>query len=131
MTNEELAALDAAAREAMDRAMVLADTPGNHDAIIIAKAQNAAAHDKLAYHLVNLYRAGKLVLVPSVEEVIAAIGSFWMANNGEPDIHGDYWVLHHGKRHTSFRNCDDAYEFAQKMCATAVIASTGAKTDGN
>lgn len=104
-TQSQLAALDAAARQSMDRAMHLADTSDDHAQISSAMADNAVLHDRLAAKLVNLYRANKLVLVPSVEEVALVIR----------DVTG-------GVNYDYMDFCRDA--------AKAVLASMGAKTDG-
>ena len=79
MTRDELAALDTAARE----------WPW--------------VYDRLAYTLVNAYRSGQLVMVPSVEEVAKAI-----------------------------QDADDAAEdwLEPEELARAVLASMGAKADG-
>ena len=73
MTNEHLAALSDAATQAMEEALALADTDLDPDKISVARCKSAAAHDRLAYALVNAYRANQIAVIgPDAVERIAA-----------------------------------------------------------
>lgn len=62
---DRLAELAAKADAAMAEALALADQNVASSVMDAAKSRNAAAHDALAFALVNLYRRGELVSAPA------------------------------------------------------------------
>ncbi|NML93826.1 hypothetical protein HHL27_09115 [Novosphingobium sp. TW-4] len=135
MTNEELAALDAAATQGEwaigahytatgpdERCHGLVEVDDFPIGIIDeegATAERLSPNLEFIVSLVNLYRAGKLVLVPSVEEVADAIEARMGPVFGSPEYLADPVKLARAEK----RRRDGAMTYA-----TAVLAIMGAKT---
>lgn len=90
MSNNDLAALSEAATQALERAMVLADADCDPETMRQARHENTAAHDRLAFALVNEYRAGRLVQID--EGMREATARAEAAEAIADDVHKALWA---------------------------------------
>lgn len=67
---EQIAQASAKATQALGEALALADADGNPDLILAARCRNEVNHGRLAYLLVNAYRAGKLLVIEDEQEAV-------------------------------------------------------------